>query len=535
MNESQELLKNFIIGFFGGMKSIVEWRDNVLTIDRVPGDFETFYGKKAPYHLVFDREFENGNTELMAKGSFLIKTMNNYLENRGQTTLLRIDFPSVNEELARFFKFENCTMSGLDKKKENKTIVRFSFATTLQYINEKEQLMNSIYIEDGKVIPFKIEDWKTSDGKKEEVSVVEVKESYAAAKDELKLRTNKKVQEASDILYGKLEKEQRRIREHYGHLMEEIDFGIRRHEEQIKDIEKQIKRSTDENIAQTRLVKLTDKDIEGLRFKIVKIREIIVKLETDGKKEALKKECEFVLNDEVHKYGLNISNNLLNTSIIYYPIYDISFTLRGKDSMTKQINLKLNSLKNEITPILCESCSASVSHVNLCSSGHVSCVGCMEKCMECQGGFCKICGVKGCEFCGKKVCRKCTTRCLGCSKTMCKSHTRKVEGNARELCFNCIKNCASCSKTFEKSRMKKCAGCMREYCKSCSRANSLRSASGRELCKACAIQCSLCSRMLGRESFGRLPCSCRTCSDMTKCTDCRNRFCPKRNGKTLKV
>ena len=118
----------------------------------------------------------------------------------------------------------------------------------------------------------------------------------------------RKIQETSENLKVRLDKETQRINEHYEHQIKEIDDGINRSKDQLANLEKQL-------IAE----KTQETDRPGIVTKIEKLKETIKDLETQDTKKKLEDEEKFFINDETHKHALNIGNKLINTTLIYYP------------------------------------------------------------------------------------------------------------------------------------------------------------------------------------------------------------------------
>src|SRR3989344_3896598 len=122
MKEQKEEIKKFAIDFFNRLGCRTKIENESLVVEGVPSDFEVFYGKKSPYKIIFDKESENENSELAVKGSFLIKSMANYLENRGQTTLLKIDFKiDPNEIIRKNINLGDSILSSINKEIKNIT------------------------------------------------------------------------------------------------------------------------------------------------------------------------------------------------------------------------------------------------------------------------------------------------------------------------------------------------------------------------------------------------------------------------------
>ena len=506
-----EDIKKFTLEFFQNLKSVVSWKDDVLVIENASRDFENFIGKKAPYYLVFDKEKQTDDCELMTKGSLMLKAMTNYLNSRGQTTLIKINFEIAKEDLNKFIRFGNFDISSLNKKPEYKSVIRFTFLTTLQYLNEKEQVMNEIYVENGKVVEFNIKDYNISEGKKQDVDPGDIKKDYNSARESLKLLMKDKIQKVGDDLDKKLEKEIARIKKHYDKQKSEIEDAIKKQRQHLAELGGQLIKNPDNKL---------------IEEKIVRIKETIENLTNDGKLDKFSKEEEFLINDETHKHGLNIDHKLINTSIIYYPVFLVSAFFRNNDA-GMHLDFNFNPLKKEIDHFYCESCKSQINELFLCSSGHLSCKKCMDKCKECGKDFCKACISRECGICGKKVCRKCSSKCLKCGKYVCKSHVKK--SGLREICINCLRRCSGCGDFVDPSSMKRCS-CGRELCEKCSRKDFFQ-INGKTVCSGCSKKCICCGKIQARDQFVKCRnCNPEYCAHMVKCLSCRKQLCHKFKG-----
>src|SRR3989338_3740648 len=89
--ETKNNSKEFILEFFKGSK--IKDEKGVLTISEVHKDFEDFIGKKSPYKLVFDFNLHNKfkDSELIVQGSYFLLVIRDYLSDKGQTSLLKIN------------------------------------------------------------------------------------------------------------------------------------------------------------------------------------------------------------------------------------------------------------------------------------------------------------------------------------------------------------------------------------------------------------------------------------------------------------
>jgi hypothetical protein len=464
------MLKKFLINFFSNIKAEIKENDNVLIVDKVPKEFESYYGKKAPYYFVFDREAE-GEEEKIDKGSQIIKLISDYLSNKGQIGLVKIDFNATKEDILRFIKFRNCELSSISKKPEYKFFIRFTFQTTFQYLNEREQVINSIFVDNDKLIDFIPDKYDCVEGKKQELEIGDIKKEYAIAKEELKKIIAPKINKIGDVLTKKLDKEIERIKDHFK--------------------------------AQTSEKSISMKD--ALKFEDERIK--------------LEKEEQFFLKDEEHKHGLNVSTNILNTTIFYYPIFKIDLWIKNNDVLRKE-EVTYSPFAKQLFSVPCSSCKTELDEIFLCSSGHAVCKKCLGKCKECGKGYCLNCLNKICSYCNNKICSKCCIKCLRCGKYYCLGHIKKDNLSGKYSCINCIKKCFSCNAYCEKTI--KCS-CGREFCEKCSPSG--------KFCKYCSKKCSLCGNYREFKDFERCKmCKAELCNYAGKCRNCRQQLCIKFKG-----
>lgn len=456
MTEQTNQIKSFVEQFFKNLNCNLNYNSDILTISNIPEDFESFVGKKGPYIVSFS-PVNNQSVELITKGSFLLKSMNSYLETRGTTTLIKLNFDrDYKEEFKHHFKLKNSEIHNISNKPIYKTITRFTFATNFQYLNEKESVVNDIYLKDGQILSLSIEDYNQEPGRKEHLPSINLREDYAKAKEALKPLLQKRISDTAEILKVRLEREQQRIKEHYSHHKKEYELAIQRLNNQIAQLEKDYPKSQNPEIP----------------IKIAKIKESIQSPEHSENLRKLEKEEQFFLSDELHKHSLNIDNKLLNTSIIYYPIFNFSILLKNNDS-ARQLELTYNPFEDTLEPeVVCEVCKRAIQEIFLCSSGHINCNNCYEKCRECLRGLCSLCTKKSCDYCSKKLCKKCSNNCSLCFKPFCQSHLKTNFLTGKLGCINCLKQCSSCGKYTTPSKFKKTND--QDICEQCFRLQALK-------------------------------------------------------------
>lgn len=420
----KELIE-FFEKFFESLGCKIQKNNFGLIISEVPANFEKFSGKKSPYYFCFDSETEG--YELINPTHYLVKSMKEFLEGRGETTLLKLDVQfDAKEEIPKMIPFRNCKIKNVSKSHKNDFVFRFSFSSIFQYLNEKEQVINNIYVQNGKVINFD-ESLILSDGNKREIGEVNTNKEYEIAKEKLKELIKPKVSEVSQKLNEQLQKEISRIKIHYKNNLNENN-------QQKELLMKQIEESTGE---------------KKKRFK-----KMLQKLVEENPTTA---EENLLIEGETKKHGLSIKNKLINVSVIYFPIFDFNLMLNsGKTD--KIIGMSYNSLNKEILPLFCSTCNAKLDEIILCSSGHLTCRNCGEKCDMCGGIFCKSCSQTKCNFCGRKLCSNCVEVCPSCKKTFCSHDVYSFDNSGRKMCRKCMKKCSKCGIIISPGELKEVGG-----------------------------------------------------------------------------
>jgi hypothetical protein len=322
--------KNFILEFFKDCK--INDRGGVLTISEVPRDFEEFIGKKSPYKLVFDFNLHAKvkDSELVIQGSYFLLAIKDYLSNKGQTSLLKLDIKPNLLELSKNPKLKNYKIIEIKLDGYN-FLSEFSFLSIYQYLNEKKQTIIKFLVKDREVLNLDMSKFKTHDGNKEEIPSVDLKMPYNLAKKKLDMQVNKEIKEIKSSLKAKLDKELHRIKSHYFKQIKEKDEEVERCKEKIKLLEGKLKHT------------FYDRDINTIKRTIRDSKVRLEMLQKKSYRERLNAEEIFHINDEVEKHVLSIKNILINTTLYYYPIYGILVSSKGKriskkyDSFLKSI------------------------------------------------------------------------------------------------------------------------------------------------------------------------------------------------------
>jgi len=251
---------------------------------------------------------------------------------------------------------------------------------------------------------------KFSEGDKKDLQEIIIENEYAVAKEEIKKIISPEIENLKKELNSQLSEEILRIENLY--------------EENLKDFkekEKTILKQIENNQEDENKRKKFEKRIENLN-------------EENNLKKISEEKEEFI-QKEIKKYGLKIENKLVNTTIICVPIYRLNLTLELEKDNLKIIEIIYNPLEKKINQIYCKSCGKELKEIILCSSGHLTCRECGDKCPSCGGIFCKSCFVRECNECGRKICQRCQNICSSCGKVFCNMHIKNVNG--RKICRSC--------------------------------------------------------------------------------------------------
>lgn len=361
--------KKFILDFFEG--SNIHERNDVLTINDVPSDFEDFVGKKGPYKLVFNFEKHNkvANSELITKGSYFLSSIRDYLLDKGQTSLLKLDIPSKKLDINDYVKFGNCKLIDVKKTKGYGFLPKFTFLSSCQYLNEKKQIIKSIFVKDGKVIDLNLE--KLKEGQKTDIGDVDVSGDYDIAMIKFVNIIKEETKEVKVSLRRKLRNELERIEDYYSSQIKEKDEEIERCKEKIKSFTSKLRHT------------FYDRDADILKMNIREYKERLEKLKKRSYASRLKAEEKFHIADETNKHALLIDNHLMNTSIIYYPI-DVFTLVCKRNGVKRSVQLNYDSLFETFDSLACESCKKSVGKIDLCKKNHLVCRKCLKKCSCCR-------------------------------------------------------------------------------------------------------------------------------------------------------
>jgi hypothetical protein len=339
---------------------------------------------------------------------------------------------------------KECEVYNQDKKEIMDYIYRFTFLSEMQYLNNKEQIFNEIYVKGDDVIDINLEGLNILEGSSKDINYKDVDYSYSLAKNFLRHKTKNSVEKLSAKLKDKLEKEISRIMVLYNSQEEEI-------KEKIEKLKNNLENA------------LKEKDKKKASKIEIEINEFSEKL-NDRVRIA---ERDFFIQDEKSKHSINIKNKLINSTIIYYPNYKFNIYIKNKKSM-RSLQINFEPFADKFSKLYCDSCKKELSEIYLCSSGHISCKDCSkDRCKECDLIICKSCIKKNCFICNKKLCRKCDKQCTVCLNIICGNDGLIQESSGKMICNNCGRRCCRCNKWFDNKKLKLfgpkkiCEACLR--------------------------------------------------------------------------
>lgn len=449
--ESNLDLAKFSESFFQKLGCKAQWQGDVLFVENIPNSFEAFVGKKGPYEFVFDASLKEGEREFLSKGGYFLNAMANYLENKNKNTMLKLNFDinPLNEILTRF-SFINSEIERIDKKENYDYFLRFTFSTNFQYLNEKERENISLYVYEGKLINFDISKFNYSDGKKDDIKIGDIKKDYELTKNVLKEKISGKITRISAMLSDMLNKELQRVENHYNHQIMEAD-------DKLNEIKKQI------TLLEEKTSKTDPKEIEKIEKRIEKLKLELEQTNPAKRKEELKKEKEFYLSEEKHKYGLNISTSLINTSIVYYPKYDFIVHLKSKDA-TDRLVLTYDPIQKHMPPVVCEGTAEKIYRIYLCAAGKICSDKALVECVESGKLYCKSVMNTICGHCHKPVYKKFADYCPITKKYYVKRYMKTDCMTGQSVYMNLLERCPSSGLFTTKDQFKKCPCCGARVC-----------------------------------------------------------------------
>ncbi len=432
----EEKYKSFVLDFFDKLGCEVVEEGGGYVVNKIPRAFSDLIGGENVCKFCFEKKVSG--FECVRVSSVIGRAITKFLDNAGKMTLLQIELDvDPLKEIKKRLSLKNCSIENVTKRYRNNFFSRFSFMTTFSYLNSKEQVLNEIYIHDEKVVEGDLMGYKVSSGNlgslrsemSEELNGMAKKE-FPIAREYLKELLSKKTSELSELVGERLDKEIERVSEYYKRQLAELGADLNSQLDRVREMELQMRFS--EGDEKKELIKRIEKQRKGL-----------LKMADDEVTEKILREQEFSLRDTHQKYSLDINNKVLNTTVIYYPVFSFNLFLKNSESK-RLVELVYDPLIRDFENLNCDSCSEKISEILLCSNGHIVCEKCLTRCGECGKYFCKSCVSRSCVACGKALCKNCLNVCRGCSKLVCNTHLRTDCVSGEKRCVMCLRSCSRC-------------------------------------------------------------------------------------------
>lgn len=311
--------RDFLKDFFENSKIID--KNGVMKVSEVPKDFESFVGKKSPYIFVFDIDTHNRvkDSDLIMQGSYFLLAIRDYLQDKGQTSLLQLNFSPDKIEISKKIKKEIKEI----KKEDKGFFYEFYFVSNYQYLNDKKQFIKKILIKDNKKLDLNLKLIKSQKGNPAEINFSNSLESYNVAKKILEKNLMKDTHKIKLKLNEKLKKELNRIEDHYYKQIKEKDEEVENCAKKISMLQSKLKHTSYE------------RDINILKRMIRESETRLSMLKQKGYLQRLKDEEEFHIKDEIEKHALTIKHHLINVTVYYYPLFNLTILSNGKKKILK--------------------------------------------------------------------------------------------------------------------------------------------------------------------------------------------------------
>jgi len=375
MNKMEINNKKLILEFFKEYNPTE--KDNILRIPQAPKQFEEIYGKKAPYKLVFSLNKHNTTqgSELIAKGSYFLSSMKEYMEDKGQTSLIKLSIKTP-DSIIKSIPLGNCLVLKTQKNISYNFLPEFTLLSLSQALNEKKQFLKKYLINNNQILDMDLTEFKCSKPNPNEIPSLDISEQFDIAKNNFKEDIQENILPIKIKLKEKLQTELERINEYYSNQIKEKDEEIEICRRKINKMKQDLRHT------------FYERDVNTLKRNIKDSEVRLDMLKKKGYKERLDEEKEFHLRDEMDKHALIIENKLVNASIFYYPIITFSLALTQKSKIksskkSKTIEIPYDSLfkKFNFESLICESCKKkNIKEINICNEGnHLVCKSCMKK------------------------------------------------------------------------------------------------------------------------------------------------------------
>lgn len=439
-------VRSFAEQFFMKIGCEVRSEGKLMGVDKVPEKFESFVGKRGPFVFSFDEVIEGA--EVLKKGGYFLNAMANYLQTASKITLIKLKVPlEAEQEILSRFSFPNASIREVRSEFKYEKITRFLFNTRFQYLNEREHQTVSVFVKDGKIFeidPMQL--YEGVEGNKKDIEIPDFTGEYNLAREVVKKKVEKEVEKISDELGKRLEKEIERIELHHKAQLNEL-------EESQRDLTEQIAR--------------LEADKKGERDKIAKriekLRADLQSFNVDEKKKIFEQDRELAMKEEKAKHKLNVGHQLINTSVIYYPIFNLNVSLVNERAKGRA-NIVYDPVQKYMAPLVCPATGMAIYSVYLDDAGVLCSKESIAQCFESGKYYCSTGLTVKCAHSGRMIHSSNAGRCAVSGKSYGRSYLKEDSFNGAKVYANLLKFCPSCLGHTQEKNFVKCPSCGTSVC-----------------------------------------------------------------------
>ena len=251
-------------------------------------------------------------------------------------------------------------------------------------------------------------------------------------------------------------------------------------------------------------------------------------------------------SEEINHYNELISLNNIESRLTNVENNSKKIYSQIKDKINSEMSNKLNEININIekdidkkidlmfTLKICKECEKvdykyGFTKCIICSKE--ICKQCTLLCSSCKSFCCLKCC--NCKKCGKNICKNCRIQCISCNEYNCHLCLTNCPQCNNKICSNCFsQKCSLCKENNYCIKFsKKCQLCEKNYCLKCVKNNKFIQCylckkyacnncykkckeHNNSICKNCCSECNICNEIY-------------CCNNINPCNKCNKKFCIK--------
>lgn len=448
-----ENIREFAEQFFRKLNCEVIFSGDLLTVRNVPEKFENFVGKRGPFVFSFGEAIDGA--EVLRKGCFFLNAMASYLQTSSKITLIKLEVPlDAEKEILSRFTFPNSKIAQINGSFSYETVTRFLFTTKFQHLNEKEFETVPLFVKDGRIFDIDLlQMYNFAEGNKKDIELPDFSKEYELAREVVKERVRGRIEGISKSLNEMLDNEVQRIESHYVVRIKEADDHYDELCEQVKKLEESLEKKSGE--AREKLIK-----------RIEKLKSEIESYDLMNKKAFLDQEKERSIKEEAVKYKLNVGHQLVNTSVIYYPVFTLKVSLVSDKAKGEFVTI-YDPVQKHMAAVVCPTTNQKIYKVYLDDAGVVCSGESLVECFESGKHYCSSSMTVRCNHSGRFIHPSNSGVCAVTKKHFGKSYLKEDSLSGKVVYMNLLKFCPSCGKHSLEKNFVVCPSCGAKVCLKC--------------------------------------------------------------------